>query len=44
MCYLNVMLGWCYVDVLWCSGVCEVDVFGYCLGGLVVFEMVKLLV
>lgn len=42
--HLNATLGRRYADALWRSGVREVDVLGYCSGGLVALEMAKSLV
>ncbi|MGS0894514.1 amino acid adenylation domain-containing protein [Burkholderia stagnalis] len=42
--HLNATLGSRYADALWRSGVREVDVLGYCSGGLVALEMAKALV
>lgn len=42
--YFNVCFGCCYVEVFYGVGLCEVDLFGYCFGGLVVLEIVKFLV
>ncbi|KFG97115.1 peptide synthetase [Burkholderia paludis] len=42
--HLNATLGRRYADALWRAGVREVDVLGYCSGGLVALEMAKSLV
>ncbi|WP_431227452.1 amino acid adenylation domain-containing protein [Burkholderia contaminans] len=42
--HLNATLGRRYADALWRTGVREVDVLGYCSGGLVALEMAKSLV
>ncbi|WP_241293589.1 non-ribosomal peptide synthetase [Burkholderia stabilis] len=42
--HLNATLGRRYANALWRSGVREVDVLGYCSGGLVALEMAKSLV
>ncbi|UEP37269.1 amino acid adenylation domain-containing protein [Burkholderia ambifaria] len=42
--HLNATLGRRYAEALWRSGVREVDVLGYCSGGLVALEMAKSLV
>ncbi|MGY6241192.1 non-ribosomal peptide synthetase [Burkholderia ambifaria] len=42
--HLNATLGRRYAEALWRSGVREVDVLGYCSGGLIALEMAKSLV
>ncbi|VBB14763.1 non-ribosomal peptide synthetase [Burkholderia stabilis] len=42
--HLNATLGRRYADALWRAGVREVDVLGYCSGGLVALDMAKSLV
>ena len=42
--HLNATLGRRHADALWRTGVREVDVLGYCSGGLVALEMAKSLV